>query len=104
MQNHPEKMTQIPDSAKRKIEELAVAYWQDRLGKFFPKAKGPTGTEMDMFKAGYHLAKSETPDRHELKEWKTSHPYFVTGSLVSDAEVKAYNAGQAYKTPEPRAE
>lgn len=82
------RMTQIPDSAKRKIDEAA------------DKARGGRASDIYTVAAefGYRLAKSETTDRHELKEWKTSHPYFVTGSLVSDAEVKAYEAGKASKS------
>lgn len=30
----------------------AVAYWQDRLAKFFPRSTGPTTAEVDMFIAG----------------------------------------------------
>lgn len=102
-------MTQIPDSAKRKIEGC-LSYevtWAAFLFEDFDEAQELVEKVLRDFGIDPlqpHLAKSETPDRHELKEWKTSHPYFVTGSLVSDAEVKAYNAGQAYKTPEPRAE
>jgi hypothetical protein len=35
------------------IKELALIYWQDKLAKFFPKAKEPNGTEYVMFEAGY---------------------------------------------------
>lgn len=35
-----------------KLREKAVAYWQDKLAKFFPTSKGPTGVELDMYKAG----------------------------------------------------
>lgn len=41
------------------IDEKAVAYWQDRLGKFFPTAKGPSGVEIDMYRAGYAAGSAE---------------------------------------------
>lgn len=34
------------------IKQAAVEYWQDRLAKFFPTEPGPSGAEMEMFKAG----------------------------------------------------
>ena len=38
------------------LKDKSVAYWQDRLSKFFPTSPGPTYTESDMFIAGYHQA------------------------------------------------
>lgn len=38
------------------IKDKAIYYWQDKLAKFFPKAKKPTGSEIDMFRAGYLTA------------------------------------------------
>lgn len=45
-----------------KITAKAIAYWQDRLAKFFPTSKGPTGSELDMFRAGYELGQLEERD------------------------------------------
>lgn len=53
-----------------KITEKAIAYWQDSLAKFFPGAKGPSGSEFAMFRAGYQLGQSEECDAW-IKELET---------------------------------
>lgn len=58
-------------------KDKAVSYWQDRLAKFFPTSKGPTGCEVAMFEAGYALAKQEIQEqdakerayREQLESW-----------------------------------
>lgn len=35
-----------------KYDKDALAFWQDRIAKFFPTAKGPTTTEAIMYDAG----------------------------------------------------
>ena len=51
------------------IKQAAVEYWQDRLAKFFPTEPGPSGAEMEMFKAGVNwvLNYQETTDCWILK-------------------------------------
>ncbi len=44
------------------IEQEAVYYWQDSLAKFFPTSKGPTATEVDMFRAGWKSAMRKVKD------------------------------------------
>lgn len=39
-----------------KIKQLAIAYWQDKFAKFFPKSKGPTDLEIAMFVGGLTAA------------------------------------------------
>lgn len=40
------------------LEKKAHGYWQNELSKLFT-AKGPTNCEVEMFCAGYELAKKE---------------------------------------------
>lgn len=51
------------------IEHKAISYWQDKLAKFFPKSKGPTNTEIDMFRAGYIQAEAELRDMQAYIEY-----------------------------------
>lgn len=46
------------------VREMAVWYWQDSLAKFFPTSKGPTGTELAMFEAGYKMAAIRGAEHH----------------------------------------
>jgi hypothetical protein len=48
-----------------KVKEAAVAYWQDKLAKFFPTSKGPTNCEIEMFKAGAEWEKANLEESVE---------------------------------------
>lgn len=43
----------------RSLRQRAIEFWQDRLAKFFPQSKLPTGSEIAMFEAGYALSTEE---------------------------------------------
>jgi hypothetical protein len=49
-------MRELEEMDPQEIDRLATAHWQDDLGKFFPKSKGPTYTELNMFTAGFRAA------------------------------------------------
>lgn len=73
-------------------EELkykAIAYWQDRLGKFFPTSKGPTNVEIEMFEAGYNLREQEIERLREAlqKITKFSKSDFL-GKWVSEYDLQ----------------
>jgi hypothetical protein len=40
-------------------EQAAIAYWQDKLAKFFPTSKGPTSVEINMFVAGFKAGEDQ---------------------------------------------
>lgn len=44
------------------FKQKAVEYWQDRLAKFWPTAKGPTEVEKVMFEAGVNWALNEVKE------------------------------------------
>lgn len=48
------------------VKQLAIAFWQDRLAKFFPTSKGPTNTEIEMFKGGWE---ARAPRLSEKDKW-----------------------------------
>lgn len=50
------------------LKYKAIAYWQDRLAKFFPKSPGPTTCEIEMFEAGYKLLEAENTLLREALE------------------------------------
>ena len=50
---------------KADSDARANYYWQDKLAKFFPKSKGPTSVELDMFRAGYEAAWHEAQNKKD---------------------------------------
>lgn len=45
------------------IDHKAHAYWQDDLAKFSPRSKGPTGAELNMYRAGFEEGKRVERER-----------------------------------------
>jgi hypothetical protein len=43
----------MSEQEKTELEQMAHAFWQDSLAKFFPTSKGPTNVEVAMFVAGH---------------------------------------------------
>jgi hypothetical protein len=50
------------------VKNKAVEFWQNRLAKFFPTLKGPTGCEIAMFEAGYEQGQKDTELVEQLLE------------------------------------
>lgn len=49
-------MTHREDLDLEQLDQSAREFWQDDLGKFFPKQKEPTYTEYRMYQAGFEKA------------------------------------------------
>lgn len=63
----------------RDVEERATHHWQNDLAKFFPMSKGPTSTEISMFKSGAasqeRIARALEVAVKELEQFKIGHSH-----------------------------